>query len=45
VSQGALANCFATALAKQKKADLFTGEPDFREVERYVNDLWFECSN
>jgi PIN domain nuclease of toxin-antitoxin system len=31
-----LADCFATALAKQKKADLYTGDLEFRSVEREI---------
>jgi predicted nucleic acid-binding protein len=35
-----LADCFAAALAKQKKADLYTGDPEFRGVENDVKVLW-----
>ena len=35
-----LADCFAAALAKQKKADLYTGDPEFRSVEREIKVLW-----
>jgi len=31
-----LADCFAAALAKQLKAELYTGDPEFREVEKDV---------
>ena len=31
-----LADCFAVALAKQKKADVYTGDPEFRAVEKDV---------
>lgn len=29
-----LADCFAAALAKQRKAELYTGDPEFKEVEK-----------
>lgn len=35
-----LADCFAAALAKQKKADLYTGDPEFRGVEKDVKVVW-----
>ena len=35
-----LADCFAAALAKQKKADVYTGDPEFREVEKTVKVVW-----
>ena len=35
-----LADCFAAALAKQKKADLYTGDPEFRSVEKHVKLVW-----
>ena len=35
-----LADCFAAALAKQKKADLYTGDPEFRSVEKDVKLVW-----
>lgn len=35
-----LADCFAAALAKQKKAELYTGDPDFRAVEKEVKIVW-----
>lgn len=35
-----LADCFAAALAKQKNADLYTGDPEFREVEKDVKVVW-----
>lgn len=35
-----LADCFAAALAKQKKADLYTGDPEFRGVEKDVKLVW-----
>ena len=35
-----LADCFAAALAKQKKANLYTGDPEFRGVEKDVKLVW-----
>ncbi len=35
-----LADCFAAALAKQKKADLYTGNAEFRSVEKDVKVVW-----
>jgi predicted nucleic acid-binding protein len=35
-----LADCFAAALAKQKKADLYTGDPELRSVEKDVKLVW-----
>jgi len=36
------ADCFAVALAKQRKAELVTGDRDFRQVEGEVKILWLE---
>jgi predicted nucleic acid-binding protein len=35
-----LADCFAAALARQKRADLYTGDPEFRSVEKDVKLVW-----
>ncbi len=35
-----LADCFAVALAKQKKADVYTGDPEFRAIEKDVKVVW-----
>ncbi len=35
-----LADCFAAALAKQKKADVYTGDPEFKAVEKDVKIVW-----
>ena len=35
-----LADCFAAALARQRKADLYTGDPEFREVEKEIRIVW-----
>jgi len=35
-----LADCFAAALAKQKKAETYTGDPKFKEVEAEIKINW-----
>ena len=35
-----LADCFCAALAWQKKADLYTGDPEFRAVEKEIKVVW-----
>ena len=35
-----LADCFAAALAMQKRADLYTGDSEFRAVEKDVKVVW-----
>ena len=35
-----LADCFAAALAKQRKADVYTGDPDFKSVEKDIKVVW-----
>ena len=35
-----LADCFLAALARQKKADLYTGDPEFKAVEKEVKVVW-----
>ena len=35
-----LADCFAAALAKQKKLEIYTGDPEFKEVEREIKVVW-----
>ena len=40
VRKMSLADCFCAALAKQKKADLYTGDPEFREVEKEIKVVW-----
>lgn len=34
------ADCFAAALAKMKKAELITGDKEFKEVEGEIKVLW-----
>ena len=36
----ALADAFAAALAKQKKAELFTADLEFKQVEREIKIEW-----
>jgi ribonuclease VapC len=33
-------DCFAAALAKENRADLVTGDPEFKQVESQVKLLW-----
>jgi len=40
VRKMSLADCFCAALAKQKKADLYTGDPEFRAVEKEIKVVW-----
>ena len=35
-----LADCFAAALAKQEKAEIYTGDPEFRAVEEDLQIVW-----
>ena len=35
-----LADCFAAALAKQKKAEIYTGDPEFSAVESELKIIW-----
>jgi ribonuclease VapC len=37
-----LAAAFAAALAKEKKAELFTGDPDFKAVEGEIRIVWLK---
>ena len=36
----AYADCFAAALARLKKAELYTGDPEFRSVEKDIRVVW-----
>jgi len=38
------ADCFAAALAKRSKAELMTGDPDFKQVEGEVRIVWLKNS-
>ena len=35
-----LADCFAAALAKQRKIDIYTGDPEFRALESEIRIIW-----
>ena len=37
-----LADCFTAALTKDLKAELYTGDPEFREVEKDVKIVWLK---
>jgi len=39
-----LADCFAVALAKDRKAELYTGDPEFTQVEGEVKIVWLRKS-
>ena len=34
------ADCFAVALARLRKTELYTGDPEFRAVEKDVKVVW-----
>ena len=36
----AYADCFAVALARLKKAELYTGDREFKAVEKYIKVIW-----
>ena len=36
------ASFFACALAKEKKAELVTGDPEFKEVEKEIKINWLK---
>jgi ribonuclease VapC len=36
----AYADCFAAALAKQRQAELYTGDPEFKSVEKEIKIRW-----
>lgn len=36
------ADCFAAALAKQRKAHLVTGDPEFAQVEQEIQVIWLK---
>ena len=37
-----LADAFAAALAKEKKAELVTGDPEFKAVEKEIKVVWLK---
>jgi predicted nucleic acid-binding protein len=36
------ADCFAAALAKSKNAELLTGDPEFKEMEKEIKIAWLK---
>lgn len=40
-----LADAFCAALAKEKKAEVVTGDPEFRAVEREIKIMWLPRGN
>jgi predicted nucleic acid-binding protein len=40
VKKMSLADCFAAALAKREKAEIYTGDPEFKTVEREIKVVW-----
>jgi predicted nucleic acid-binding protein len=36
----AYADCIAVALARMRKAELYTGEPEFKVVEKGIKIVW-----
>jgi len=34
------ADCFAAVLAKQKKAEIYTGDPEFKAIESDLKIMW-----
>ena len=36
------ADCFAAALAKQKNAELITGDPEFKALEKDIKIVWLK---
>lgn len=35
-----LADCFAAAVARDRRAELYTGDPEFREVQQEIRIVW-----
>jgi predicted nucleic acid-binding protein len=40
VKKMSLADCFAAALAKREKAEIYTGDPEFKTVAREIKVVW-----
>ena len=40
VKKMSLADCFAAALAKRERAEIYTGDPEFKTVEREIKVVW-----
>jgi predicted nucleic acid-binding protein len=35
-----LTDCFAAALVRREKAEIYTGDPEFKTVEREIKVVW-----
>jgi hypothetical protein len=44
VKKISLADCFAAALAKREKAEIYTGNPEFETVEREIKVFGYSAS-
>ncbi len=42
IKKMAYADCFAVALARLKKAALYTGDPEFKAVEKEIKVVWLK---
>jgi predicted nucleic acid-binding protein len=40
IKRMAYADCFAVALARLRKAELYTGDPEFKTVEKDIKVVW-----
>lgn len=40
IKRMAYADCFAVALARLRKAELYTGDPEFKAVEKDIKVVW-----
>jgi predicted nucleic acid-binding protein len=40
VKKMSLADCFAAALPKREKAEIYTGDPEFKTAEREIKIVW-----
>jgi predicted nucleic acid-binding protein len=40
VKKMSLADCFAAALAKREKAEIYTGDSELKTVEREIKVVW-----
>ena len=42
IKKMSLADCFAAALARQQKAEIYTGDPEFRAVDSEIKVIWLQ---
>ena len=40
IKRMAYADCFTVALARLRKAELYTGDPEFKAVEKAIKIIW-----